>query len=227
MDSSVLALLIFTGVAIVTLLVVLGMAHAARLRERERARLARIQQWAAHFHWTMATTTTSDWTTRLPSERGQQRGVTLIVSGVFHGWPVSVAEYFYVTESMADSDGSRSTTTNRLVVTVVRLATAYPPIAVQPRRALSRLGRSLFGADAAATGHQAFDRQFRIQTKQPALARTLFGPALITEHLAGRIPLWDLAGQDLLTWQRGRLDDPRQIPALATHLMRVADLLGR
>lgn len=46
----------------------------------------------------------------------------------------------------------------------------------------------MFGADATATGHKDFDRQFRVHTKNPTLVRTLLGPALITEHLAGRVP---------------------------------------
>jgi hypothetical protein len=111
------------------------------------------------------TSTTAQWQARLPSERGQRHGVTLMVSGVINRRPVSVAEYFYVTESMADSKGSRSTTTHHLIVTATRLAADYPPIAVQPRHALSRLGRTMFGADATATGHNAFDRQFRVRTK--------------------------------------------------------------
>jgi hypothetical protein len=31
---------------------------------------------------------------------------------------------------------------------------------------------------------------------------------LITEHLAGQVPPWDLAGHDLLIWQGGHLDGP-------------------
>jgi hypothetical protein len=224
MDTTALLLLVL---AVIALLIVMGVVSAGRRRERERARLARIRRWAAHFHWVVETSTTAEWQARLPSGRGQRHGVTLVVSGVVNGRPVSVAEYFYVTESMADSNGSRSTTTHHLIVTAIQLATGYPPIAVQPRRMLSRLGRAMFGADDTATGHKDFDRQFRVRTKRPALVRTLLGPALITEHLAGRVPPWDLAGHDLLIWQRGQLDDPRQVPGLAMPLLRVADLLGR
>jgi hypothetical protein len=85
-------------------------------------------------------------------------------------------EYFCVTESMADSRGSRQW------------------------RALSRLNRTMFGADVTATGHDAFD-QFRVHTTEPALVQTLPGPELISEHLAGRVPLLDLARDDPLTWQ--------------------------
>jgi hypothetical protein len=93
--------------------------------------------------------------------------------------------------------------------------------------ALSRLGRSMFGDNAAATGHAAFDRQFRVQTRHPALAHSLLGPALITEHLAGRVPEWSLADRDLLTWQYGYISSPDQIVTFAAPLVRVAQLLGR
>jgi hypothetical protein len=227
MDTTAVVSLVLGGVAVIALLVVMGVVGGARRRERERARLAGIRRWAAQVHWAVATSTTARWQARLPSEPGQPHGVTLMVSGVVDGWPVSVAEYFYVTESMADSDGSRSTTTHHLIVTATQLATDYPPIAVGPRRALSRLGRAMFGADATATGHRDFDRQFRVHTKNPTLVRALLGPALITEHLAGRVPPWDLAGHDLLISQRGRIEDPRQVPGLVMPLLRVADLLGR
>jgi len=62
------------------------------------------------------------------------------------------------------------------------------------RRALSRLNRAMFGPDVTATGHDTFDRQSRVHTTEPALVQTLLGPELISEHLAGRVPLWDLAG---------------------------------
>jgi hypothetical protein len=166
---------------------------------------------------------------RLPGH--SQRGVSLMVSGRYHGQLVSVAEYFYTTESesMADSQGRRSTTTtvHHLIVTAVRLNRSYPPLAVQPRGALSRLGRSMFGDNAAATGHAAFDRRFRVRTRHPALAHSLLGPALITEHLAGRVPEWSLAERDLLTWQSGQIKSPDQIVTFAAPLVRVAQLLGR
>jgi hypothetical protein len=214
-------LLVLAGIGLVVLLVVLVVVSVRRERERRD----RIRRWAMRYGWNVAARPAVDWATRLPGR--ERRGVSLLVSGMVHGWPVGVADYSYTTESMADSRGSRSTTTHYLIVTAIRLAAPYPPLAVQPRGGLSRLGRAMFGDNAAATGHDTFDRQFRVQTKDPALARTLLGPALITEHLAGRVPEWSLAGHDLLTWQSGHLNDPRQIPTLAASLVRVADLLGR
>jgi hypothetical protein len=207
--------LVALGCAALLVLVVLLIVFSVR---RERQRQARIRQWAAK-------PGAVEWASRLPGNT--RRGVSLILSGTAYGWPVSVAEYSYTTESMSDSSGNRSTTTHHLIVTVVRLAVPYPPVAVQPRGALSRLGRAIFGDKAASTGHDDFDRQFRVQTKDPAASRALVGPALITEHLAGRVPAWSLAGQDLLTWQQGRIDDPSHVESLAAQLVRVAGLLGR
>jgi hypothetical protein len=161
---------------------------------------------------------------RLPGRN--RRGVSLLISGVVSGRPVSVAEYSYRTSSR-NSDGTDSTTTHHYIVTGVRLDTQYAPIAVVSRGALSRLGRNVFGDNAAATGHDGFDREFRVDTKDPALARTLLGPALIAEHLADRVPDWSLAGLDLLTWQPGQIKDPDQIATLAARLVRVTELMGR
>jgi hypothetical protein len=215
--------LVALGCLVLVALVVVLVVFSVR---RERARQARIRQWAASRGWTVTTRPGSvEWTSRLPGRN--PRGVSLILSGTAYGWPVGVAEYSYTTESMTDSSGNRSTTTHRLIVTLVRLAVPYAPVAVQPRGTLSRLGRAIFGDDAASTGHEDFDKQFRVHTKDPATSRALVGPALIAEHLAGRVPEWSVAGQDLMTWRQGRIDDPSQVEALAAHLVRVADLLGR
>ncbi|MEV4400285.1 hypothetical protein [Nonomuraea sp. NPDC049607] len=204
----------------------------------ERKRQERIRQWAAYHGWTVKQRPTgdwgighsaarrrgpSDWAARLPGRN--HSGVSLLVSGAVYGRLLGVAEYSYETSS-SNSDGSSDTTTHHYIVTAVRLDAQYPPIAVVHRGPLSRLGRTMFGDNAAATGHEAFDRQFRVETRNPALARALLGPALIAAHLAGRVPAWSLAGPDLLAWQPGRIKDPDQIVTLVTPLVRVAELLG-
>ena len=118
----------------------------------------------------------------------------------------------------------------RLLVGVdpAALPSAEPkPDAVHARGALSRLGRTLWGDNPAASGDETFDRQFQILTKDPDLARSLIAPALIAEHVAGRVPEWSLTGSDLLPWQPGHIDDPPRIPMLVSPLLRVAQLLGR
>jgi hypothetical protein len=219
MEERTLTLLVLAGVGLVTLIVVLSVGAVRRQRARERERQRRIRQWTAHYGWNFTAQPVVDWAALLPGE--DRHGVSLLVSGRYYGRVVSVAEYSYTTTS------GDSRTTHDLIVTAVRLDVSYPPLAVQPRGAVSRLGRSMFGDNASATGHEAFDRRFRVRTRDPALARCLLGPALIAEHLAGRVPEWSLAGRDLLTWQSGQIGNPRQIAAVAAPLVRVAQLLGR
>lgn len=224
---------------VVALIITLIITLITAVVRAERKRQERIRQWAAHHGWTVQKWPTGDWgmgygtakrrgssswAARLPGKN--RHGVSLLVSGVVSGRLVGVAEYSYETTS-SDSDGSSSKTTHHYIVTAVRLDALYPPIAVVPRGALSRLGRTMFGDNAAATGHEAFDRQFRVDTKDPALARALLGPALIGEHLAGRVSAWSLAGSDLLAWRPGSIKDPDQIAALVIPLVRVAEFLGR
>jgi hypothetical protein len=156
------------------------------------------------------------------------------LSGVVDGWPVSVADYSYTETQVStstDANGnpttSTTTPTHRFVVTVVRLARPYPAISVQPRGALSRLGRTVFGDGATATGHDAFDRRFRVRTPQPGMVPSVIGPALMAEHLADRLPSWSMYGPELLAYQQGRIGEPEGIPALAAPLLRVADHLHR
>jgi hypothetical protein len=222
MDGAVdpVALLVGAGCVLLVALVVVLVVVSAR---RERERLRRVRAWAGRHGWTVVPVPAVDWP-QLPGSR--RRRVSLLLSGTVGGWPVAVAEYSYETESMADSDGRRSTTTHRLVVTAVRLPVRHAAVAVEPRGAVSRLGRRLFGDGSAATGDEAFDRRFRVRAADPAAARWLVGPALIAEHLAGRVPTWSLAGTELLSWRPGQLDDPEAVPPLAAGLVRVANLLG-
>lgn len=90
--------------------------------------------------------------------------------------------------SIPTTSSEDSTTTHRYVVTAVRLAAWYEPVAVQSRGRTSRLGKAIFGDNAAATGHADFDRQFQVKTKDLPTGRALLGPALIAEHFAGQIP---------------------------------------
>jgi len=228
MDTQIAVLVALGCTGLVGLLVVLILVSA----RRERARQERIQQWAVHHGWTYTARPDVRWEVQLPA--GDTHGVTLLVAGAVSGRHVSVAEYWYTTESTSTStsaDGSQtrstSTTTHHLLIVAIRLPTAYPPLAVAPRGSLSRLGRTIFGDSKSATGHDMFDRQFRVQTKDPAVARHLLGPALIGEHLAGRVPPWQVAGRDLVCYHVGGIRDPDQIPSLAMPLVRVAEMLGR
>jgi hypothetical protein len=173
---------------------------------RQRRRRDQLMQWAARNGWTVTPTPAVDWGVRLPG--GNRKGVSIALSATMGGRSVSVAEYSYT------ENASGSPQTHQFIVTVVRLAQSYPPVAVQPRNPLSKLAK-LGGGDG-------FDRQFKVEG-----AEQLVGPTLAAEHLAGTVPPWSLYRDELLAYRHGRLDRPDQIPALVSPLLRVADLLGR
>jgi hypothetical protein len=217
------------AVAAVVALVVVAVVLSAR---RERRRREALRLWATRHEWTYAESPPTDWARRLPG--GNRRGVSLVLSGMHDTYPVSVAEYHYSTTSTSTSsnaDGtsstSTSTTTHRFIVVVVRLSQPGPAVEVQPRHALSKLGRAMFGDKPTAIGYEPFDRAFRILTKDPAAGRYLVGPALASAHVAGQVPPWSLYGTELMTYQPGHLRDPARIPDLVAPAIRIANLLGR
>jgi hypothetical protein len=206
-------------------------ASVAAVR-RERERREALRGWAARHGWAYAERPATDWAPRLPGRN--PRGVSLMLSGVLDGHPVAVAEYSYTetsTSTRHNADGTSTTSTNstthHFVVTAVRLASPGPTVAVQPRHALSKLGRTLFGDRPTALGYEPFDKAFRIVAEDPDAARRVVGPVLAGEHLAGRVPTWSLHGTELLTYRSGRITDPDQVAGLAAPLVRVAALLGR
>lgn len=210
-------------------LVVVALIRKSR---RQRRRHERLTAWAARHGWAITPVPAVDWGARLPG--GNRNGVSLALSARIGPYPVSVGEYSYTethTSSSPDGIGGTTTTTtshtHQYIVMVVRLPQPYHPIAIQPRTAMSKLGRRLGKDDANATGDDRFDRQFKIHAADPGYARRLVGPALIAAHLAGAVPPWNLYGNELLAYQHGRLDDPDQVPTLVAPLIRVADLLGR
>lgn len=219
MDGMVAATIVAAVAALLALLVIAGIVTARKERER-RSRIAR---WAAHRGWRVQLNPSVPWIPLLPGTH--RRGVSLLVHGHLDGRTVAVADYSYTTTSSStDANGrsSTTTTTHHLVVTAVRVPRPYPAVAITRRGAISRLGRSMFGDGPTATGVTEFDRRFRIRTRHPELVRSIFGPALIAEHLADSVPEWSIADHDLVTWRSGRITDPEQIPILTAPLMRVA-----
>lgn len=216
---------LFGGLLIAILPVVIVVSVVAHRNERERRR--RIAQWATDNGWSVVQDPAVDWKRQLPG--GRRGRVPLLVHAWLGDFTVAVADYNHTTvSSTPDGRGgsTMTTTTHHLLVTTIRLPHRYPAITITPRGAFSRLGRTMFGDGATATGHAEFDRRFRIRTRHPDLARDLVGPALIAEHLAGSVPVWSLADHDLLAVQQGRLADPEQIPALVEPLRQVAHLLA-
>ncbi|MEV4754451.1 hypothetical protein AB0J86_04930 [Micromonospora sp. NPDC049559] len=193
---------------------------------RERRRRDRLTRWASQHGWTITPNPSVNWGSRLPG--GNPRGVSLAISATVHGRQVSVAEYSYSeTQTTTTSDGQggtsvgQTTQTHAFTVVVVRLARSYPALAVEPRSSMSRLGRRLVGG-GNATGHDEFDRKYRVDSADPGAVRRFVGPALIDEHLAGAVPPWSVYGPELLTYRPGAIEAPQHIPAMVGPLLRVA-----
>jgi hypothetical protein len=226
MNSTVVGLVALGVGGLVALLVVSSVAAARRERER-REKLA---QWAALRGWAFTLKPSVAWTNRVAGRN--RHGVTLALSGVVDGLPVSVAEYHYTeTHSTTSvnaegrSTSSSSSTTRHYVVATVRLPHPLPTVTVAPRGALSRMARSVLGPGETSTGQADFDRAFRIKTDQPDLVRAWCTPALQTAHLTGQIPAWSLARGELLCSTAGRINDPETIPTMIAPALRVAALL--
>ncbi|GIJ47281.1 hypothetical protein Val02_41670 [Virgisporangium aliadipatigenens] len=189
---------------------------------RERRRHDALRVWAKHHGWYLREQPPVDWADRLPGRN--PRGVSLSVHGTVDGRTVTVAEYSYTTSS-TDAHGNSTSETHRFVVTAVRLPTMYPTLSIERRSGLSKLGRAVFGDAATAIGDERFDRMYRIRTVVPVQVHSVLSPALVSEHIAGRVPVWSVQGTELLSYRKGRIEAPEQIPALAAPLVRVAELL--
>ncbi|GAA3449788.1 hypothetical protein [Dactylosporangium matsuzakiense] len=222
MDSSV----IVAGLVCIAAVFVLLVLAAVVSRRRERERRERLEVWAVQHRWQYVPRPVNEWWRRLPGHN--KRGVSLALSGVVGGRPVSVAEYSYTTTSTTSGpDGSTSTSsqTHHFIVWVVRVRGSWPELSVHRRGAVSRFGRTLFGDRATALGYEPFDSAFRIRAARPETVRTVFGRDLVAEQLSGRLPEWSLYGGDLMVVESGRLAEPDGIPARFGPLVRVADLI--
>jgi hypothetical protein len=199
----------------------LMMTAAARYRPTVQWR-QRVADWAMRNGWKAEVRPKVDWTERLP---GRNRwGVTMLLSGTTGGHEVAVGNYTYTTIVETKPPNIR---TRFLVVSVVRLPAPTPSVTLYRRGPASKLGRYLLGGSFIATGNADFDRKFRILSKHRKEATALFGPTLIAEHLAGRLPMWSLRDGLLLSYTDGQFRNPAEAPRTVAPLVRVADLLGR
>ncbi|OLB65509.1 MAG: hypothetical protein AUI10_06415 [Actinobacteria bacterium 13_2_20CM_2_72_6] len=88
-----LALIAVGGAALVALIVVASVVSV----RRERRRREGLRGWAARYGWTYVERPKTDWADRLPGRN--RRGLSLVLSGVLDGYPVSVADYEYTETS--------------------------------------------------------------------------------------------------------------------------------
>jgi hypothetical protein len=225
-DTASVSALVVGGVVCVGGFIALAIVLAVVAARRERERKEGLRRWATYNGWTMTLRPAVDWGRRLPGRN--RRGVTLALSGTVDGRPVTIAEYYYTettTSTNANGSSTSSSTTYHYVLLLARLNRPGPTISVYRRGALSKFGRSLFGDRATAIGHEPFDSEYRVAAKDASVVAHVLRPALVQEHIAGRLPEWSLEGQDLLTYRRGLIGDPATIPGQFAPLVRVATLL--
>jgi hypothetical protein len=223
-ETGVIFLCIIGFIAVTVVLGVLSVRQS-------RARMAALKDWALRNEWTVTWRPPVTWGNRMPGRN--RRGVTLAVSGMINGRPVTIAEYSYTTSTTTTTGSAgtggpttrSSTTTHRYVVLVVRLSRSYPSVGVYHRGALSRLGRSLFGDKSTALGEEEFDRAFRVTADQPGLVSTVLSRDLVAAHLAGQVPEWSVEGTELMTYRAGSIAEPGAIPGEFAPLLVVADLI--
>jgi hypothetical protein len=208
--------------SLIALIVVLAVVS----HRREKARQQALELWAMQHEWQISRRPQVDWGRRMPGRN--KRGVTVALSGMIRGRPATIAEYYYTyTTTSTDSSGRSSSTTRtyHYVLMVVPLRQPHPTVAVFRRGTMSRFGRALFGDKATALGYEPFDSEYRVAANDPRLVRSVLGPALVNEHIAGRLPDWSLEGRELLSFREGRIGEPASIPGQLEAVIRVADLI--
>jgi hypothetical protein len=207
-----------------------------------------VEQWAVQQGWGLSTDASLPFDDELPGRRGRAK---LLMHSTVNGRPVAVADYYYDTTESFGSDGDSREVTKSVWVMAVRLPRSYPllslerrpgpvsrafdivltvlsPVAMLLGKGLGVLKNKVFGPGpvSVALGYPPFDDKFVIKASDPELARRLFGPTLVAEHVAGRVPMWSLLGPDLFTWTN-QIKDGQEMSAKVAGLLRVADLLGR
>lgn len=196
-------------------LLLLLIVQGNKVSNAERERKVRLWQWAAANGWQIQEHASAPWTDRLPGHN--RRGLGVMVTGMIGGHWVTVAEYSYT-----DTEN-----TYRFIVVRIMLDRPHPSLAVQRRGLASQFERALFGDKPTATGNVLFDARYAITATDRAAAKAMVGPPLIAAHIQGWLPSWSLVGNELLTYiKAGKFQDPKQIPAYAGPLLRVANLLG-
>ncbi|WP_117209264.1 hypothetical protein [Allorhizocola rhizosphaerae] len=230
----------FVGLVVVGLLVLvaIGLISAAVSRARDRRYAEQVSAWAAGLGWRFREGGGGTWTGRMP--QGIRNGVRLLVEGSHHGYPVSIAHYWWqtrenhpVTRTTYVNGQTRTETRweTRIVnhdatVHIVHLPEQLASVTVTDRGLGSRMARALGMSKSADVGDAEFDRRFRVETDDPA-GMALMTHELVRAHVDAIVPLWSVDGRDLLSVQdNARLRTDTAL-AYLDGLVRVADLLTR
>jgi hypothetical protein len=204
----------FTGPAAATGYTAAALIPIAGLVVRRATARRRLTAWAERTGWSLSpggSDLARSLRSRLPGE--VDNDIRLTVSGTVRGVPVTVAQVAWTDSLDGGPDGS--STGGAALFVVARLPHAYPQVAVEHRDRRRRRGKD------------AFDRRFRVVSSDPGAAERLIGPALRRAHLAGKVPPWSIAGDELLARVNGSyLPRPAKVVKAADSALRIIDLFG-
>jgi hypothetical protein len=195
------------GLAVVVfVLVAAGRALAEASAQRALTR------WSARTGWSpVVGRTVWPWT----AQQGAADAVTVgsAVGGTAGGFAIVVGQVSWTHDGLG---GSVESSTGRGIFAVVRLPGPYPSTSVQRRRE----------AGWPEPEKDAFFRRFRIILTELDLADRLRAPALREAHLAGRVPPWTIAGDELYSViTTRRLLRPGPVAALTGQMLLLLRLL--
>jgi hypothetical protein len=165
------------------------------LRARRRCRETALGLAAGYgFSSDSRTTQLSELSSLPPFHYGIRRQVRDAIEGSFAGLPAEVFTYTC----------SENNTAHWYQVAVVRLGRTLPPFEVQYEQPFSSTKVTYSPANALrATGVEAFDTAYRINTPDDRLADTMVTPGLARALLATPEPFgWRIEGGLLVLWRR-------------------------
>lgn len=226
----------FWGLFAVGLLVLTPLA-LRRLRQIERyneRRLHELDAWATAWQWTMnrvgsRTAAGGRITERLLAalptlmrQEMQSGHVGVLLTGVYGGRPITVADYAY----NVYTDTGVGSGTNRFTIVEVQMPDQYPAVRIVKRWVGSRLWRALARRHRARIGSPKFDHRFRVAIEERVVAEQLLGLPLVDLLADSALRLLDLRSQNLLLVWRGSVD----VAKLAVRLdaaSSIAELIER
>jgi len=155
--------------------------------------------------------------------------VRRLLNGDIDGMRASVSDCTYETQhSSTNADGHHTTTTtvHHLVISTAQLNGFWPDMALTQRGLGSKMMRALGKRSPVESGHDEFDRRFRVDAADPGAAREYLSPALVQALTQGEVPPWSLRAGELLVVWHGAMR-PEDLDFHVWTLRRTAELLGR
>jgi Protein of unknown function (DUF3137) len=142
----------------------------------------------------------------------EMRSTSLFGIAVFAFVAVGVF-YTYQTHS-TDSNGRRTTHTNRFSVCSVAMPMALPEMIVTREGLFGRLATAL-GRQDIELESEAFNRRYRVRSGDPKFATDVLNPRTMQALLDADAVAWRIDGRDILSWHSGHYAPEEIEPRLA------------